>query len=216
MTSLTNKSVTLFDLLIGKEHHPAIVAPDKPSLTYGQLRQQIIELTAQLNNFGIRGGSRIAIAMPNSPEMILTYLAAATCGTATPLNPKYKQEEFAFYYQDTQAIALIGLGEGIAAAQAAVTPEMMLIQAIPKSDGTLSLQKIQGKEYPPRTIEQTQPEDVAMILHTSGTTSRPKRVPIKHRNLTASARKIISTYNLSASDRAFKSSTQISLWFWAR
>jgi acyl-CoA synthetase (AMP-forming)/AMP-acid ligase II len=200
MTSL--KSVTLFNLLTGEDRHPAIVAPDKPSLTYGQVRQQIIELAAQLNNFGIGRESRIAIAMPNSPEMILTYLAAATCGTATPLNPKYKQEEFAFYYQDTQAIALIVLGDGIAAAQAAVTPEMMIIQATPKSDGTLSLHKIQGKEYPPRTIEQTESEDVAMILHTSGTTSRPKRVPIKHRNLAASAHNIISTYNLSASDRA--------------
>ncbi|PPS39814.1 acyl--CoA ligase [Chroococcidiopsis sp. TS-821] len=202
MTSLIHQSATLLDLLIGEDDRPAIVAPDKPSLTYKQLRHQIVELAAQLNRLGIKRGSRIAIAMPNGPEMILTYLAAATCATAAPLNPKYKQEEFAFYYEDTQAIALIVLGDEIATAQAAITPQMMLIQATPNSDGTLSFHKIQGKEYPPQTIEQAESEDVAMILHTSGTTSRPKRVPIKHRHLAASAQNIIGTYNLSASDRA--------------
>lgn len=201
MTLPTDKSATLLELLSGEDNHPALVAPDKPTLSYGQLRQHLVELAEQLNRLGIGRGERIAIAMPNGPEMVLTYLAAAICGTAAPLNPKYKQEEFAFYYEDTKAIALIMLGEGIAAARAAVNPEMMVIQAIP-NDGTLSFKKIQGLDRTPRPTELAKSEDIAMLLHTSGTTSRPKRVPIRHRNLAASAGNIINTYNLSASDRA--------------
>ena len=203
MTSSANKSATLLELLAGSDDHTALVAPDKPSLTYQQLRQHIVELVTQLNQFGIGRGDRIAIAIPNGPEMVVTYLAAATCGTAAPLNPKYKKEEFAFYYESTEATALIVLGEGIEAAKAAAADaNLMLIQATPQSDGTLALQQVAGEKREPRPHELAESEDIAMILHTSGTTSRPKRVPIRHRNLAASASNIIGTYDLSDQDRA--------------
>lgn len=195
-------SATLLDLLAGEDTHPALMAPDRPTLTYGQLRQQIVKLAAQLNRLGIGRGDRISIAMPNGPEMILTYLAAATCGTAAPLNPKYKQEEFAFYCEDTGSAALIVLGDGIEAAIAAVTPDMIVLRATPQADGTLALEKIGGIDRAAKPEALAQTDDVAMILHTSGTTSRPKRVPIRHRNLAASARNIIGTYDLTAIDRA--------------
>jgi acyl-CoA synthetase (AMP-forming)/AMP-acid ligase II len=202
MTLLADKSETLLTLLGGEDNHPALVAPGKPALTYEQLRRHLVELVAQLNQFGIGRGDRIAIAMPNGPEMILTYLAAAMGGTAAPLNPKYKPEEFAFHYKDTQASALIVLGDGVDAAQAAVTPGMIVIRATPKPDGTLIFEIIQGQARAARSCELTTADDIAMILHTSGTTSRPKRVPIRHRNLTASAHNIINTYHLTHSDRA--------------
>jgi acyl-CoA synthetase (AMP-forming)/AMP-acid ligase II len=202
MSLLADKSLTLLNLLAGADDHPALMAPDKPTLTYRQLRQHIAELAAQLNQFGLGRGDRLSIAMPNGPEMILTYLAAATCGTAAPLNPRYKQEEFHFYYEDTGSAALLVLGEGIEAAIAAVTPEMLVLRVTPNADGTLALEKIGGPDRAPRPEELAQPDDVAMILHTSGTTSRPKRVPICHRNLAASARNIIGTYSLTESDRA--------------
>ena len=203
MTSSANKSATLLELLAGSDDHIALAAPDKPSLTYQQLRQHIVELVAQLNQFGIGRGDRLAIAIPNGPEMVVTYLAAATCGTAAPLNPKYKKEEFAFYYESTGAMVLIVLGEGIEAAKAAAADiNLMVIQATSQPDGTLSLQQVAGEKREPRPHEVAESEDIAMILHTSGTTSRPKRVPIRHRNLAASASNIIGTYNLSDQDRA--------------
>lgn len=193
---------TLLELMAGDDDHPALVAPGKPSLTYAQLRHQIVSLAAQLNRFGLGRGDRISLAMPNGPEMILTYLAAATCGTAIPLNPKYTEAEFRFYYEDTHAAALIVLNEGIAAAQAALLPGMLLLRVTPQADGTLHLEKIGGADKPPRPMALAEADDVAMILHTSGTTSQPKRVPIRHRNLAASAQNIIGTYSLTASDRA--------------
>ncbi|HEY3229654.1 MAG TPA: AMP-binding protein, partial [Roseiflexaceae bacterium] len=114
MSSRTH-NMTLLDLLAqaGAGDHPAIVAPGKPALTYRQLSENVAALAAQLNSFGLGRGDRIAIAMGNGPEVILAFFAAATCATAAPLNPKYKQEEFAFYYDDTQAKALITLPDDI-------------------------------------------------------------------------------------------------------
>jgi acyl-CoA synthetase (AMP-forming)/AMP-acid ligase II len=192
---------TLLDLLIGDDNYLALVAPERPVLIYRQLRENIVQLAAQLNSFGLGRGDRIAIAMANGPEMIITFFAAAMCGTAAPLNPKYKQEEFAFYYEDTQAKALITLPGTLELAHKAATPEMLIINATPQEGGTLSFIVLKGTRAA-RPVELAETEDVAMILHTSGTTSRPKRVPLRHRHLSASASNIIATYNLSTNDTA--------------
>ncbi|MEH1856022.1 MAG: acyl--CoA ligase [Nostoc sp.] len=194
--------MNLFELLAGEDNHPALVTAEGRSLTYQQLRDNVLGLVSQLNSFGLKRGERIAIAMSNGSPMAITFLAAALCGTAAPLNPKYKQEEFAFYYQDTQAKALITLSEGPEAAIAAVTPDMMLINAKVNTDGTLSFELGTG-DWGLGTGDWENlvgDDDIAMILHTSGTTSRPKRVPIRHRNLIASANNFIGAYSLTAAD----------------
>ncbi|MEH2053067.1 acyl--CoA ligase [Nostoc sp.] len=195
--------MNLFELLVGEDNHPALVTPEGRSLTYQQLRDNVLGLVTQLNSFGLKRGEHIAIAMSNGSPMAITFLAAALCGTAAPLNPKYKQEEFAFYYQDTQAKALITLSEGAEAAIAAVTPDMILINAKVNTDGTLSFELGTGdwglgtRDWEKNLVGD---DDIAMILHTSGTTSRPKRVPIRHRNLIASANNFIGAYSLTAAD----------------
>jgi len=201
MPPLFPEHQTLFGLLAGADDHQALVAPGHPALSYRQLHANVAALAAQLNSFGLGRGDRIAMAMGNGPEVILTFLATATCGTAAPLNPKYKQEEFAFYYEDIHASALITLPDTIPLAHAAATPGMAIIYAHPSLDGTLSFECVRGAR-PARVANPPTPDDVAMILHTSGTTSRPKRVPIRHRNLAASAANIIATYNLTAADTA--------------
>jgi acyl-CoA synthetase (AMP-forming)/AMP-acid ligase II len=192
---------TVLDLIAGADERPALLAPGRASLSYQQLRANVTKLAAQLNSFGLGRSDRIAIAMGNGPEVILTFFAAALCGVAAPLNPKYKQEEFAFYYQDIQAKALITLPGAMPLAHAAATPGMAIIGAMPQADGTLAFD-CRNSAGPARPAELARPHDVAMILHTSGTTSRPKRVPIRHRNLAASASNIIATYNLSPADTA--------------
>ena len=187
---------TLLDLIAGADDHPALLAPARPALSYRQLRTNVTELAAQLNGFGLGRGDRIAIAMGNGPEIILAFFAAALCGTAAPLNPKYKQDEFAFYYHDIHAKALITLPGALPLAHAAATPNMAIISATPQADGRLQFSCEQGVGAP-HPAELAQPDDLAMILHTSGTTSRPKRVPIRHRNLVASASNIVATYSLA-------------------
>src|SRR5690242_10229780 len=127
-----SQHMTLLDLIAGAGDHPALLAPGRPALSYGQLRANVAELAAQLNSFGLGRGDRIAIAMGNGPEIILAFFAAALCGTAAPLNPKYKQDEFEFYYQDIHAKALITLPGSMPLAHAATTPNMAIISATPQ------------------------------------------------------------------------------------
>lgn len=194
--------MNILDLFAGKPQALALVAPNYPALTYQQLQDNVGELVEQLHRFGLGQGDRIAIAMMNGAPMAIAFLAAALCGTAVPLNPKYKLEEFSFYYEDTQAKALITLPGTVEMAIAAAAPEMMRIQAKIQADGTLVFDCVHLGASPEANQEGSLPHEnaVAMILHTSGTTSRPKCVPIKHRNLIASVRNIIGAYQLTAQD----------------
>jgi acyl-CoA synthetase (AMP-forming)/AMP-acid ligase II len=194
--------MNILESIAGEDNCPALVAADGKTLTYQQLRANILELVSQLHSFGLVRGERIAIATINSPVMVVTFIAAALCGTAAPLNPKYKQEEFAFYYEDTQAKALITLADTPEAALSAATSNMLLIRAKINADGTISLELAKDTRDKKQASTANLPEadDVAMILHTSGTTSRPKRVPIRHRNLIASVNNIINAYSLTAED----------------
>jgi acyl-CoA synthetase (AMP-forming)/AMP-acid ligase II len=194
---------TLLDLIssAGTTEQMALLSPNYPSLNYGQLRTSVIRLADQLHGFGLGRGDRIAIVMPNGPAFVQIFFAAATAATAAPLNPKYKQEECAFYFEDTAAKALITLPGDAAEARAALREGMLLLEAQPRPDGTLHLERIIG-ELPSKPQQRAEANDIAMILHTSGTTSRPKRVPIRHRNLAASARNIIGTYGLTSDDVA--------------
>lgn len=193
---------TLLDILTaGESDAPAILAPDIQPLTFGRLRAHVAELAERLAAYGVGRGERVAIALGNGPAMALSFLAAATCATAAPLNPKYRQDEFAFYFEDTRATTLIVPPDGMAAARAAATPDMTIVVAALRADGTLDLSLERGAR-PSQLFIPPQPDDVALILHTSGTTSRPKRVPLRQRNLAASARNIINAYRLSPDDRA--------------
>lgn len=194
---------TLLDLLTGgAAAAPALLAPDRPDLSYAVLREQVRALAEQLQAWGIGRGDRVALALGNGPEMVIAFLAAATAATAAPLNPKYRTDEFAFYYEDTQAKALITLPGSIPAAEAALLPGMLLIAVAINADGTLAFTCPSAAVAAPASSGLAEPDDVALILHTSGTTSRPKRVPIRHRNLATSAHNIIATYQLTAADRA--------------
>ena len=193
---------TLLDLLeSGAPSHPAIVAPGRPVVTYDSLRRQVRTLAGQLRAMGIDRGDRVAIVLPNSIETIVTFLAVAAAGTAAPLNPAYKAAEFEFYMDDTNAKALITPNDGGEEARSAADASVMDIRAETDEEGRVSLSGPGGatlaaglETAPP------EPDDVALVLHTSGTTSRPKRVPLAHRNLTASVENIVETYGLSDSD----------------
>ncbi|BAZ16402.1 AMP-dependent synthetase and ligase [Calothrix sp. NIES-4071] len=192
--------MNILNLLNGADEHIALTSNERPAMTYKQLRENVVELAEQLNSFGLGRGDRVAIAISNSPEMITVFLATTIAATACPLNPKYKQEEFAFYYEDTQAKALIILPDSNNNALAACTEAMKVIMVKTSDDGALHFELVQAQPHA-REVEQASEQDIAMVLHTSGTTSRPKRVPIRHRNLIASANNFVNAYSLTANDK---------------
>ena len=195
---------TLLDLLeSGAPSHPAIVAPGGPVVNYDSLRRQVRTLAEQLRAIGIDRGDRVAIVLPNGIEAIVTFLAVATAGTAAPLNPAYRTAEFEFYMDDTNATALITSDDGGEEARSAAPASVIDIRAALDEEGRVSLTGPGGAALATAKgceIALPDPDDVALVLHTSGTTSRPKRVPLTHRNLTASVENIVETYDLSDRD----------------
>ena len=98
----------------------AVIAPDQNvRITYGGLRTQIQAVAEALAAAGVNRGDRIGMALPNGLPNIVTFLAASLAGTAAPLNPAYRQDEFRFYLEDTNARVLLLPPEGLDEARAA-------------------------------------------------------------------------------------------------
>jgi len=184
----------------GSPSHIAITIPGgEASVTYDQLRMQVESLAEKLRSLGLGRGDRIALAMPNGIELIASFLAAAAVGTAAPLNPSYTYDEFKFYLEDTAACALIvPPGDG-AEVRRAAGDKTLIIESERGDDGVIrfTTDRTAGAI---RAENQSGDDDIALILHTSGTTSRPKRVPLPHKNLMVSARNVAETYKLTADD----------------
>ncbi len=184
----------------GADTSPAIEALDRPPLTYAGLRGQIEATVTALNRLGVGRGDRVAIVLPNGPEMATAFLSVAAGATAAPLNPAYRADEFEFYLTDLNAKALIvEAGATGPAVDVARKLGVAVVELRPGAEaGAFTLSGAAGAAARPGLAET---QDIALILHTSGTTSRPKIVPLSHRNISASARNIATTLGFSPSDR---------------
>jgi len=190
---------TLLNVLdAGDDDQLALLVPGGPRLTYRRLREEVGRAAGVLAAHGVRSGDRVALVYPNSAEAVVLFLAAAATGTAAPLNPAYKVDEFAFYLEDTRAKLLLVPPGDSAGAREALRDRGAVIEA--GFDGASSLRFGADIHGARRALAAPDDDDVALVLHTSGTTSRPKMVPLRHRNLTASVANIVASYRLGADD----------------
>jgi oxalate---CoA ligase len=188
----------------GRGDAVAIAAHDAAPLTYGALRALIDRTVRSLNDIGIGRGDRVAIVLPNGPEMATAFLSVASAAASAPLNPAYRQDEFEFYLDDLKARALIvEAGSESPAILAAEKLGVGIITLAPEPKPQAgAFRLLGGDEGVAARPGPAEPGDVALILHTSGTTSRPKIVPLAHSNIWTSARNIATALELSARDRA--------------
>jgi acyl-CoA synthetase (AMP-forming)/AMP-acid ligase II/thioesterase domain-containing protein/acyl carrier protein len=181
----------------------AIAAPGRTPLTYGGLFAHVEDVIKTLNSMGVGRNDRVAIVLPNGPEMALAFVAVAAGATSAPLNPAYRQTEFDFYLSDLNAKALI-VGSDMdsparGVAQARDIPIIELTSVVEEEAGIFTLSG--GDGTPPTQGGCAVPDDVALVLHTSGTTSRPKIVPLTQANICTSAHNIRASFELTESDR---------------
>ncbi len=204
---MTSSLATVLDLLeAGAPGATALSAPGGAPLTYRALRQLARDTLSALNAMGIGRNDRVAIVLDNGPEMAAAFVSVAAGATAAPLNPGYRADEFEFYLTDLSAKLLIIERDkpspaidvankfGIPIARVATTRE--------RGAGGFTLMFPEGHaaSVPARQVPAAA-DDIALVLHTSGTTSRPKIVPLAQRNVCASARNVRRTLALTASDR---------------
>ena len=187
-------------LRVGADAAPAIRAPERPALTYAALRSLAARTVATLNGIGIGRGDRVGIVLPNGPEMAAAFVAIAAGATTAPLNPAYKDEEFEFYLTDLKARALV-VQQGMDSPARAVAARLgvPVLELVPGgAAGDFSLRG--GTPGTAAQLGEAGADDVALVLHTSGTTARPKIVPLTHGNVTASAASIARTLSLTPAD----------------
>ena len=184
------------------EDRAAIIVPDGPTVTYGHLRNEVDRLAGLLAGAGVEPGRPVSIVLGNDVEFMTTFLAVARAGAvAAPLNPAYTAAEFEFFMEDADSqLALLPPSEHVSREAAS---KLGIKTADVWLDGATVRIAVAGAELT-ATGDPALPETdaTALFLHTSGTTSRPKGVPLTHGNLLASLRNIAETYALTESDVA--------------
>jgi acyl-CoA synthetase (AMP-forming)/AMP-acid ligase II/acyl carrier protein len=166
----------------------ALLAPDRPALTFGSLLAEVERLAGALADVGIGRGDRVAVALPTGPELAMTVLAISDCCTCVPFNPTLDEAACARLLESTRARALLVPQEGDstgARVARSLGIDVVRVASSPR-DPAGKLELLIDAPRNPRPRDPVQADDVALLMHTSGTTGRPKSVPLSHRILGAS------------------------------
>jgi acyl-CoA synthetase (AMP-forming)/AMP-acid ligase II/acyl carrier protein len=179
---------------------PALLAPGRRPLSYAKLREQTSRFASRLRSGGINRGDRVAIVHPNGPELAAVVLGVSSAAVAAPLNPAYRMSELDFYLADLRARAVV--------VPRPATPELRmlawrrkvhLIEIEPVESAEAGVFRLAGRRA--RRRQSPAAADTALALHTSGTTARPKLVPLTHGRMCLSAENVARSLALTAEDR---------------
>ncbi|XP_042512686.1 probable CoA ligase CCL9 [Macadamia integrifolia] len=187
----------------------ALSSSGKFDLTHTRLQALIEQAASRLVAFGIKPGDVVALTFPNTVEFVIMFLAVIRArATAAPLNAAYTQDEFDFYLSDSESKILLTSEEGNPSAQAAASSLNIphVTASLSQAESGINLSSSSptdskaDSELKSVSLIVNEPSDVALFLHTSGTTSRPKGVPLTQLNLASSVQNIKSVYRLTESD----------------
>jgi oxalate---CoA ligase len=184
---------------------PAILAAGRPALSYAGLRAEIEAVTGQLRDQGIDRHDRVALVLPNGPELATAFLCVAAAAVAAPLNPALSRHEFELSLRELGVRAAL-LPEGASAALRDLAPELGVAVLDVRVDsgapaGQFRIEAARDGRTGNARSPAADPDDVALVLQTSGTTARPKTVPLRHCHLAASAHHVATTLRLGPDDR---------------
>lgn len=189
-------------LAVGEADRTAIADQHGVGLSYGELRALIRKTHELLAGQGIQRTDAVAFALKNDPQTAALFLALATYCKVAPLNPAYKAGEIEFALRDVDARALITRGESPEADEAASRCGVDMIRI--RSAETAGRYELDLESVAARSgVERGEPgpDDIALLLHTSGTTARPKLVALTQRNLVLSTRGVLEVLRLTPEDR---------------
>jgi oxalate---CoA ligase len=178
----------------------AIAAPERAPLTFSGLQAQVERTRAQLHANHLGRDDRVALMLGNGPELATAFLAITSTLACAPLNPAYRETELDFYISDLGVAAVVvAKGESPALREVAANRGIRVIE-LERSGVEAGTFEITAPANQHRT-DLPDPTTVALLLHTSGTTAKPKLVPLTQQNLIASARNVASSLALDGNDR---------------
>jgi len=201
-------SETIFGLISeqarGTPEAPAFLVPGRADVSFARLHRRIIDMVERLNAVGVGRGDRVAIVLPNIPEAAVASLGVMAGAAAAPLNPEFKEAESEFFLSRLRPKLLLALAGKITPARAVAEkmgiPILELSPTLSAEAGAFEL----TTQAPLAAVERGGlggPDDLALVLHTSGTSALPRTVPLTHRNLAASARNMARSLDLGPADR---------------
>ena len=181
----------------------SVIIPGGPNINYQDFRDEVEKIAGLLAGYGVNKGATVSIVLENSLDFMVDFLAVTRAGAiAAPLNPAYTVDEFKFFMEDADAKLVIVSAGATAAIEAANNLSIPFLISSVNSDGKVALSHEDNNLSKSINPENPSPDDIALFLHTSGTTSRPKGVPLTHSNLMTSLNNIVKTYGLSENDTA--------------
>src|SRR4051812_23276749 len=172
---------------------PALLSCDGEIITYGSLGARTAKVAAVLAAHGVEPGQAVALVLPNGVDMALAFLGVAAATVCVPLNPALTAPEIGFVLDDIHAVAMVVDDHDNGPARSVARDRSITV--IERS-ALLADRASANHAASARTAA-----DAALVLHTSGTTSRPKQVALTHANLLASAHNVAATLALAPDDR---------------
>src|SRR5262245_5596242 len=204
--------VDLFEEQVEKSPDAVAVAYEEQELTYRELNERANRLAHLLIGKGIGPEDVVALAMPRSPEMIVSLLGILKAGAAyLPIDPAYPAERIALMLEDAESACVITTCE-----EAPRLPECPRCLLIDQPGLTLALE--QSPTNDPKDWERVRPlrpENPAYVIYTSGSTGRPKGVVIEHKAIVNRLKWMSAQYNIAPDDRILQktpASFDVSVW----
>ncbi len=180
----------------------AICAPGRPPLSYRRLLEHLHAVHHGLRRLGVGRQDRVALVVPHDPESAVAFMAVAASATCAPLNPAYRSSEYEFSLSDLKASALlIPCDLDSPARKVAQERNLRIIELMVNRETETGLFTLKGmSEDEVMDGGFAADNDTALLLHTSGTTARPKRVPVTHRHLCSIVRNYATAMALTPRD----------------
>ncbi len=196
----------LSDLL---EHHarrapdaPAVLAPARAPLSYGQLHRHIGHVGRELRAMGIGAADRVVVMLPNGPDLAVAIVGVASHAACAVVNTAHAADELERYFAELRPRALIvPAAADSPARRAALACGIAVIDLVPRPGSEAGLFTLSAALPARPSREPPGPGEIAVLLLTSGTTSRPKIVPLTHANICTSAYSSVAALALTEQDR---------------
>ena len=201
--SITRKSIPgmLAEMASSHPDNPALLAPGLMPCSYRDLLSQIGNTARWFASLGVVTGDKVAIVVPDSPETAALFLGTASVAACAPLNPKYRSSDFELYLSDLKPKLVVVESQLDSPVRDVAASLGICVAELHTSAGAQAGCFEIPADARANAATYAGPDDVALVLHTSGTTARPKVVPISHANLLSSAANIACSLALSPLDR---------------